>query len=81
MDPPEVNRDFARALEISFPLLSDGEGKVGTLYGVYNPTGKYNGRANVVIDRSGIVRHIERGSGAIDPSSALKACQVIQPKP
>lgn len=81
MDPPEVNRDFARTLGISFPLLSDVRGDVGTLYGVYNPTGRRNGRANIVVDRSGIVRHIERGSPAIDPSSALKACQVIPGKP
>lgn len=81
VDPPEVNRDFVEALKITFPLLSDTGGKVGTLYGVYNPRGRYNERANIVIDQSGIVRHIEGGPRAIDPSSALHACQVIQQRP
>jgi len=78
VDPPEVNQKFAKALGITYPLLSDREGKVGSLYGVYNPQTRKNNRANIVIDRSGIVRHIERGSKAIDPSSSLKACRVIQ---
>jgi peroxiredoxin len=73
-----VNRDFAKALGITYPLLSDRDGKVGSLYGVYNPQGRYNNRANIVIDRFGTIRHIERGSQAIDASSSLKACQVIQ---
>jgi peroxiredoxin len=78
VDPPAVNRDFATALGIRFPLLSDVGGKVGTLYGVYNPQGRFNERANIVIDKSGAIRHIERSSAAIDPSSALRACRVME---
>jgi len=76
-----VNQEFAKALGIRYPLLSDTGGEVGRLYGVYNPRGRYHERANVVIDRTGVVRHIERGPRAIDPSSALNACQVIQQRP
>jgi peroxiredoxin len=77
VDPPALNRDFAAALGVSFPLLSDVGGRVGTLYGVYNPKGRNHERANVVIDASGVIRHIERGAAAIDPTGALRACQVI----
>ncbi len=81
VDSPTVNRAFADALGISFPLLSDAGGRVGTLYGLYNPSGQYDARANIVIDRFGIIRHIERGSRAIDPSSSLRACQVLPRAP
>ncbi len=75
-----MNQKFAKSLGITYPLLSDRDGKVGKLYGVHNSETRKNNRANIVIDRSGIIRHIELGSKAIDPSSSLKACRVIQQK-
>ena len=38
-------------------------------------------RVTFVIDKEGIIRHIEEGSAALDPAGALAACPLPSPNP
>ena len=42
-----------------FPMLSDPEGKIGTLYGVYDQDKRMDARGRFLIDPRGIVQAIE----------------------
>ena len=42
-----------------FPMLSDPEGKIGTLYGVYNEETRRDGRGRFLIDPQGIAQSME----------------------
>jgi peroxiredoxin (alkyl hydroperoxide reductase subunit C) len=50
---------------LSFPLMSDfyPHGEIARLYGVFNPRG-FAERAIILIDKAGIIRHIE----IVDPA-------------
>lgn len=52
-DTLATHTEFAKEHGFSFPLLSDQKGELQKLYGA--------GRATVVIDKAGLVRHIQRG--------------------
>ena len=74
IDSQERNRKFAEETGASFPLLSDTEKEVAKAYGVLNFTHLFANRVTFVIDKDGIIRHIEEGGDAIDPSGAYQAC-------
>ena len=62
VDSVPCHRAWAKSLGgISFPLMSDyyPHGRVAHLYGVLNQRG-YAERAIFVIDKTGVIRHIER---------------------
>lgn len=44
---------------VPFPMLSDAGGKVGTLYGVYDPDAGVENRGRFLIDPDGIVQGFE----------------------
>ena len=44
---------------VPFPMLSDGGGKVGSLYGVYDEAGGVNVRGRFIIDPDGVIQAIE----------------------
>lgn len=54
--------------------MSDTEKKVAKAYGVLSFTRLFANRVTFVIDKDGIIRHIDEGSDAIDPSGAFQAC-------
>jgi thioredoxin-dependent peroxiredoxin len=74
LDSEERNHKFAAVTGASFPLLSDAEKRVAKAYGVLNLTRLFANRVTFVIDRDGIIRHIDKGSAALDPSRAQRAC-------
>ena len=74
IDSEERNRKFAEETGASFPLLSDTGKQVAKAYGVLNFTRLFANRVTFVIDKAGIVRHIDEGSDALDPSGARQAC-------
>ena len=74
LDSQERNRKFAEETGASFPLLSDTDKQVAKAYGVLSFTRLFANRVTFVIDKDGIIRHIDEGSEAIDPSGALQAC-------
>jgi peroxiredoxin len=86
MDSPAANAAFAKQIGITFPLLSDMNHKMLTTYGilkgynVQNETYEWALRANIVIDKEGIIRLIDEGDGAVDPNTALSMCTTLHKK-
>jgi peroxiredoxin Q/BCP len=79
IDTPERNRKWAEKLGLPFRLLSDDEplGKVGKLYGVWDATWNFDGRATFVIDKKGVIRFVDAASLAMDPARTLAAVSRI----
>jgi len=66
---------------LTFPLLSDfKQRKVVKDYGIYNEAQGFGSRATFVIDKEGVIRNIEEGGSAIDPSAAFQACSLLKKK-
>ena len=61
-DDIETHKRFAESLGLAFPLVVDPGKKIQTLYGP--------GRIAFLIDKTGVVRHIEKGMP--DNQRALK---------
>jgi len=86
MDSPAANAAFAKQIDIKFPLLSDMNRKMLTDYGIlkkYDVKGdsyEWALRANIVIDKDGIIRHIEGGDSAVDPNTAVAVCTDLHKK-
>jgi peroxiredoxin len=78
VDSVPANREFAKQIGVTFPLLSDFKRSVVKEYGVFNEEQGFGNRATFVIDKEGIIRHIDEGNVAIDPSSVVEACNVLQ---
>lgn len=81
MDSPAANAAFAKQIGVTFPLLSDMRGLVLQKYGILGPgpkAGSYQyewaQRTTFVIDKQGIIRHIEFGGTAINPATAVAMC-------
>ena len=86
LDSPAANGAFAKQAGIKFALLSDMNRKMLETYGILK---KYNVqdenyqwalRANIVIDKQGIIQFIEGGDSAVDPNTALTMCTTIHKK-
>jgi peroxiredoxin len=86
MDSPAANAAFAKQINVTFSLLSDMNKKMLTAYGVLkdynkkNETYQWAQRANIVIDKNGIIQHIEEGDSAVDPNTALSVCTDLHKK-
>ena len=80
MDSFAANKRFAEDIKVNFPLLSDWRRQVVKDYGVYNDKSGYGVRATFVIDKDGIIRHIEEGNTAIDPTGAYEVCEGLTKK-
>ena len=92
MDSPAANAAFAKEIKIKFPLLSDMNKKMLAAYGIvktYRPGEKehpdaesyeWAQRANIVIDKNGIVQHIEEGDSAVNPNNAMSVCTDLHKK-
>ena len=71
LDPAERNREFGESLGVKTPLLSDPTGKAARDFGVATGGMKSARRWTFVIDRDGIVRHIDREVKASSHGSDL----------
>jgi peroxiredoxin len=86
MDSPAANAAFAKQIDIKFPLLSDMNKKMLTAYGILKghdvkgDTYQWAQRANIVIDKEGIIQHIEFDESAINPNNALDVCTSLHKK-
>jgi len=80
VDDLAANRKFAQSLGATFPILSDPEKTTAKAYGVLNFTHLFANRVTFVIDKSGVIQHIDKGSEAIDPAGACGACTSLQHK-
>jgi peroxiredoxin len=80
VDSIPANREFAKQIGITFPVLSDFKRTVVKDYGVFNEEQGFGNRATFLIDKEGIIRHIDEGNGAVDPTSVVEACNVLNRK-
>jgi peroxiredoxin len=80
VDSIPANREFAKQLGVTFPILSDFKRTVVKDYGVFIEEQGFGNRATFLIDKEGIIRHIEEGNTAVDPSGAYEACSVLDHK-
>ena len=87
MDSPAANAAFAEKNDLHFPLLSDMNHKMLTSYGILktysveNEDYQWALRANIVIDKQGIIRLIDEGDNAVDPNTALTLCTTLHKQP
>ena len=87
MDSPAANAAFAEKNDLNFPLLSDMNHKMLTSYGILktysveNEDYQWALRANIVIDKQGIIRLIDEGDNAVDPNTALTLCTTLHKQP
>ena len=68
---------FAQQNGLSFPLLSDFQRTVSKEYGILNEEHGFANRTTFVIDKEGIIRHIDKDKEALDPTGAGQACSVL----
>ena len=86
IDSPAANNAFAEKIGVTFPLLSDMNRKMLKTYGIlkgYNvqdETYEWALRANIVIDKQGIIQLIDEGDSAVDPNTALTMCTTLHKK-
>jgi len=80
VDSIPANREFAKQLGVTFPILSDFKRTVVRDYGVFIEEQGFGNRATFLIDKEGIIRHIEEGNTAVDPSGAYEACSILDKK-
>jgi len=80
VDKPEVNKAFAARIGATFPILSDPGREITKAYDVLNFTRLFANRVTFVIDKEGVVQHIDKGSDAIDPAESFGACSLLQHK-
>ena len=80
VDSVPANREFAKQIGVTFPILSVFKRTVVNDYGVFNEEQGFGMRATFLIDKEGIIRHIDEGNTAIDPTSVVDACNVLTRK-
>jgi len=86
IDSMPANGAFAKQIGVTFPLLSDMNRKVLTAYGILQkyPAGgdtyEFARRTTFVIDKNGIIKHIDFDSTAIDPTTAVTMCTGLNEK-
>ena len=73
-----ANKAFREQLGVDFPILSDRKMEAARTYGVLNEEAGVARRTTFVVDRSGIVRHIDQDRGAMDPAGALGVCRLLR---
>ena len=66
--------------EPSSRFSGDAAGFAEAWSGCRNIEQGFGNRATFVIDKEGIIRHIDEGSAAIDPASAAEACNILTHK-
>src|SRR5436190_21250 len=49
-------------------------------YDVQNETYEWALRANIVIDKQGVIQFVEEGDSAVDPNTALTMCTTLHKK-
>ncbi len=81
VDSFAANKRFAEDISVTFPLLSDFKRQVSKAYGILSEEMGFATRATFVIDKEGIIRHVEQGNTAIDPSGAYQVCSAFPRKP
>ena len=81
MDSKFSNAAFAEKVGVtSFQLLSDWTRDVTKDYGLYDEVRQSGRRATFVVDKEGRFQQIVLDNLAIDPTSTLEACSIMEKK-
>jgi peroxiredoxin len=74
-DNTPSQREFAKSLNVNFPILSDFKTRqVAKDYGVLNEGYGIANRTTFVVDKEGKIQYIEEGNAAVDVTGAAAAC-------
>ena len=80
-----VDHELGKMVEggVPFPMLSDGGGKVGSVYGVYDESGGVNVRGRFLIDPDGVVQGFEMltppvGRNVMETIRQIQAFQLVR---
>ena len=77
VDSYAANKRFKEDIGVTFPLLSDFKRKAVRDYGIFDEENGFGTRATFVIDKEGIIRSVEQGRSAIDPTGAYQSCSAL----
>jgi len=80
VDSSPANKAYAEQIGVKFPLLSDFQRGVSKEYGIFNEQHGFANRTTFVVDKQGVIQHIDKDAAAIDPSGAHAACSVLEHK-
>jgi peroxiredoxin len=80
MDSRFSNARFAKDINVTLPLLSDWKRDTTKAYGLFNEATGYGTRATFLIDKEGIIKYLEVGNTAVDPSGVSDACNLLEKK-
>jgi len=80
VDSQFANKAYAEQIGVTFPLLSDFTREVTTKYGILDDKYPVAHRTTFVIDRNGVIQHIDREADALDPTNAHAACSLLEHK-
>ncbi len=78
MDARPSQKKFAEEMGVEFTMLSDFGKSLSRLYGVLDEERGMARRTTFVIDKAGIIRHIDSGADAIDIAGVKAACGQLQ---
>ncbi len=78
MDARPTQKKFAEEMGVEFTMLSDFGKSLSRLYGVLDEERGTARRTTFVIDKAGIIRHIDSGGDAIDIAGVKAACGQLQ---
>jgi peroxiredoxin (alkyl hydroperoxide reductase subunit C) len=80
VDSTWANLAFREQMKLDFPLLSDSRREYTRKLGILDENSGFARRFTFVIDDQGILRHIDSGQAALDPSTAIGACSLLKKK-
>jgi peroxiredoxin (alkyl hydroperoxide reductase subunit C) len=80
VDSSPANKAYAEQIGVKFPLLSDFQRTVSKEYGIFNEKYGFANRTTFVVDKGGVIQHIDKDAAAIDPTGAHAACSVLEHK-
>jgi peroxiredoxin len=80
VDSQFANKAYGEQIGVTFPLLSDFTREITTKYGILNEKFPVAHRTTFVIDKDGVIQHIDREKDALDPQNAHAACSILEHK-
>jgi mycoredoxin-dependent peroxiredoxin len=78
VDSTWSNRAFREQLGVEFPILSDWKRDAARSYGLLDENSGVARRATFVVDKAGIVRKVDVGREALDPSGVAGMCKTLE---
>jgi len=78
VDSTWSNRAFREQLGVQFPILSDWKRDAARQYGLLDENSGVARRATFVVDKGGIVRKVDVGREALDPSGVVGMCKTLE---